>query len=300
MLKTFFYTFLTCLVPVLSGATDRIIPSQDLTYTGSFLPPAGTRNGTDYGYADTAGLGYNEDAGGIIVKGTRTDHPTKAEVVSIPTLVTDHSYNTGNLNRGAVLTSFADPMNDGAGDTIQINGLNNAFELGGLEYISQQTGQDGGKYYWSGYNFYEVSPTEADTLGWTDDDMTSNSVGVWGTPYHQGYYSQSFLEINHDWADTNIVGKYLGMSRARASHSMGPTLYALAPWQDNSGTAPANGAELETVKLISYDTTHLLESWSRGIMVTSIDATWATIGSKQAYVVLLTGSFVNADRKSVV
>jgi len=255
-----------------SYGADRVIPTADLSYSGSFLPPE-----TGYSYSSYPRLGwdYSYTPGRLIAGGDVTVSPPTIETLLLPTLVINHSFNYANLNRATVADAFHTITG-----SVDLNG----GKFSDILYLPQQTGQDSAKYHWMVNLSYDVSGETVGRIGWSNADGTGAS-GLWRL---DGLQSVEFalwnLEINNDWADTYAEGKYIGMGKVQQTDSKGPTLYAVAPWED--GSPPASEAPLDYIKLLGYDGTHRMETWSYGINHDAIDAAWVTIGGKQAYVVL--------------
>ena len=271
-----------------SYATDRIIPHKDLSYDGAFLPPTGTRNGTNYGYSSFGGMGWNPDLGGLIVMGASNDKPLKAEEIIPPAIVKSSTKNTDDLNHAAVSQAFTD-LTGG----IQ-TGPPTGTTLSDAQYLPQQRGQTSDKYYYSIYIDYDNSPSVGQSrIGWCETDLTAlNTQGLWRFDNEMNRkYDQYLLAINTTWADNHVDGKYLGAGRYRTGGSWGPTLYATAPWEDNEGDPPAANAQIAYEELIYYPSDHVMQSRSYADPETGTDAIWITIGTKQAFVVARTTAY---------
>lgn len=275
------------MLPLTSFATEGFIPPGNINYVGSFLPPSGARNGTDYGYATRTGLGWDSVRNLVLLGGAANDCPSMVEALKMPALVTDHSYNKSNLNEATVVVPFADPTN--GKQTCGLTGTLRADIL----HMTAKGNQATDNYYWVNYIYYAVDGDSTGKIGWIDPDLSpASSHGEWalGT-VGAGQWGQSLLEIDNAWADKHIGGKYLGAGRTRASDSLGPSLYASAPWLESSGTPPADQTKLDYKELMYYPLEHPMESWSRGVDVDSYDSTWIEIDGKQSFVVLWTATW---------
>jgi len=271
-----------------SYATSKLYPA-DINYSGSFKPPSGERNGTDYGYANYASLGWDRSKGKLLAGGSTVDSPSKVEILTVPTLVTNHSFLAANLNAATVDTAFTDPTGG-----MQTPGVSGRVKSD-IMFLEHQGNQTTDKYYWMTTFQYDVGNDTGGAFGWSETDFSS-AAGKWRLDgVNTAMWSQYLFEINNTWADTHIDGKYIGMGRQRGNNSLGPSLYAVAPWEDNNGLAPADQAALAFESLINYPADHVMESYSYADNVTGQDAAWITVGSKQAFVVLVSKYFVGSD-----
>jgi hypothetical protein len=125
--------------------------------------------------------------------------------------------------------------------------------------MQPQVGQTTDKLYWAGYEYYNVDGTDYDSLGWAELTLSSpNSKGTWhvgSSSNPHGNRSGAYLfEADRTWANMYTDGRYLMVGRHREAGafggSQGPTLYAVAPWND--GNPPANGANLTATRLLEY------------------------------------------------
>ncbi len=288
MRVTLFAIFLLLGLYSIGSATGRIYPA-DLIYSGSFKPPLAERNGTDYGYANYTSLGWDRSRGKLLAGGSTVDFPSKVEVLAIPALVKNHSFDAANLNQAIVDTPFTDPTGGR-----QTPGLSGRIKTD-IIYLEKQGNQATDKYYWMTTIQYDVGGDTGGAFGWSETDFSS-AAGMWRLGgVATGLWSQYILEINKVWADNYIDGKYIGLGRQRGNQSRGPSLFAVAPWKDNNGLPLADQGLMAFKKLISYPKNHVMESYSYADNVTGQDAAWITVGGKQAFVVLLNKSFVGSD-----
>lgn len=267
-------------------ATDRVIPQSDLVYSGSFKAPSGVRNGSDWAYRYFSALGFRPGDGnnptGYLIGGGHNTFPILAEEIAIPTPVINHSFNINNIPAATVTIPFAD-ITGGR----QITGGDGGTKLSDILYLSAQTGQTSAQYYWSMAYYYDTSGQSAlPRLGWSDLDY-SNPAGAWTLNTETRRWDKYLLEINNTWAAAHVDGKKLGVGRIRENGSFGASLYATAPWED--GLPPSANQQIGFKELIDYpDDQHIAEYYSYGGQGgIGSDAAWVTIGSKQAFVVLI-------------
>jgi hypothetical protein len=282
MNKLFFVILIVILMPTLVMASDRVIPTQDLSYSGSFRVPHTSSNSTDWGYNWLGGMTYDDGNNHIAMVGKFSADPTMVAALSIPTPVVSGDKDLSDLNYGAYVSGYG--MTDITNGE-QVNGLD-GIELSDIQYIPTQAGQSTDKMIWIVRDPYAATTDYAEHIGWAEADFTS-STGAW---YLSGVYSRNYdgylLDINTSWATSNVSGQFLGLGRCKGVASEGPTLYASAPWSDNSGNPPTDGSALSNTTLIYYPPGNPMEAFNRATSYN--DAVWVTVGDKQAFVVLST------------
>jgi hypothetical protein len=128
--------------------------------------------------------------------------------------------------------------------------------LDGLEYLPNID-----KITWNLRNWYNAAGYDQDSLGWSDLDM-SGSQGVWHIGerpsvddlFHNAKTCDYLLKAPQRFADQHLEGKWLIAGNHREAGalggSQGPTLYALAPWED--GNPPSSGQNLDALPLLYY------------------------------------------------
>jgi hypothetical protein len=129
-------------------------------------------------------------------------------------------------------------------------------EVDGLEYLPNVD-----KIAWNLRDWYNTSRHDQDSLGWSDRDM-SGAQGVWHIGdrppdddlFHNARTCNYLFAAPERFASQYLDGKWLIAGNHREAGSLGgsqgPTLYALAPWQD--GDPPAAGQNLDALPLLYY------------------------------------------------
>jgi hypothetical protein len=117
------------------------------------------------------------------------------------------------------------------------------------------------KIAWNVRDWYNVQGFDQDSLGWSDLDM-EGAQGVWhigdrpsdDDVFHNARTCNYLFKAPDGFADANLDGKWLIAGNHREAGalggSQGPTLYALAPWED--GNPPASGQNLDALALLYY------------------------------------------------
>jgi len=129
-------------------------------------------------------------------------------------------------------------------------------EVDGLEYLPNVN-----KNVWNLRDWYNVTAYDQDSLGWSDLDMTG-AQGVWhigerpsdSNVFHNAKACNYLFKAPVGFASENLGGKWLIAGNHREGGalggSQGPTLYALAPWED--GNPPQSGHNLDALALLYY------------------------------------------------
>ncbi|MBF0227326.1 MAG: hypothetical protein HQK76_17915 [Desulfobacterales bacterium] len=169
-------------------------------------------------------------------------------------------------------------------------GLDDSEPIVGLEYIESQ------KKLLFGGGKTSYGDSARPNIGWIDD-ILSNNAGLWHTgsmtPYDYGAWT--IFEIPENWANMYSSGRNLMVGRGREGWGtkMGPSLFAIAPWQD--GNPPINNAQLSYTTLLYYGTT--ISESINGYRSTDTDfyygGAWITNNEKSAVILLGTRSFGN-------
>jgi hypothetical protein len=307
----------TVLQFTLINSENRILPATDLTYLGAFkLPSHATvawrgrergmshrRNGDpENGYnnhcaapddpwdcctgRETGNCTGDEYSGSLFVLGSSEGIRYAAEI-NIPTPVVSQNKDQNDLNTADFIQSFTDIS---GGRQIPYT-----KPVGDVEYFQRQGSQTTDKLYWTLYKWYAPEPGDQ-PLAWAEIDFGNlSSAGMWrlsdgeGSYYSSKGYGKYLFEIPSSWADTHANSRYLATGYARAGgsdQSIGPTLYAFAPW--DSANLPAD--------LINFPNTQLLKYWpnsggnTENLMVYAApndfwsDGAWLTLGSKKAII----------------
>lgn len=237
--------------------------AHHLVYRGAFAFPANSE-GNDWTYAGHALAYYPEGD----PQGPRDGHPGSLYAVghawyqlvgeiSIPRPVISRDYE--NLPRAAVLRPQVD-ITGGLIDNCTYydeSGKQQQClyrEVAGLEYLPKTK-----KIAWNLRDWYNVAGYDLDSLGWSNLKPGA-SRGMWhiGTrfdpEFHNARTCDYLFKAPEAFASTFLGGKRLIAGNHRGAGafggSQGPTLYALAPWED--GRPPAPRAELEALALVYY------------------------------------------------
>jgi hypothetical protein len=129
-------------------------------------------------------------------------------------------------------------------------------DVDGLAYLPNVN-----KIAWNLRDWYNVAAYDQDSLGWSSLDM-SGGQGVWhigdrpsdDDVFHNAKACNYLFKAPESFADANLDGKWLIAGNHREGGalggSQGPTLYALAPWED--GSPPASGQNLDALALLYY------------------------------------------------
>ncbi|MBF0257787.1 MAG: hypothetical protein HQK62_02940, partial [Desulfamplus sp.] len=233
----------------------RLMP-QNLVYQGAFLFP----EGDEWSYSGHAlawypngdATGSNDGYPGSLYTATHVNDGYAGEI-SIPSPIKSDAII--NLPRATIIQ----PPKDITG-----NWRNNCTaypeciyrELDGLAWLP-----DINKIAWNLRDWYNVTGFDQDSLGWSNQDM-SDPQGVWhigpreseNSVFHNGKTSNYLFNAPQAFAAKWLEGKSLiaGSSREAGAlgGSQGPTLFALAPWED--GNPPAPSSELNALALLYY------------------------------------------------
>jgi hypothetical protein len=218
-------------------------PSDDAwAYSGRALAyyPAGDPTGPADGYPGSLYVGghANEDLIGEI---------------TIPQPVDSSNFN--DLPAASVLRSLTD-ITGGWKDNCTYAAECQYREVDGLAYLSNVD-----RVAWNLRDWYNVAGHDQDSLGWSNLDLTG-AQGVWHIGdrpsgddlFHNAKTCNYLFRAPQAFADAHLDGKWLIAGNHREAGalggSQGPTLYALAPWQD--GDPPAAGQSLDALALLYY------------------------------------------------
>ena len=243
---------LSCAV---SLSAQELLTPNDFQYLGAFRLPEGS-GGSDWGYSGEAltyypigdPSGSDEHVGSLFGVG-HAWHSYISEI-SIPQPIISPSKNPDDLPVARTLREFTD-VRTGIG---QLNVLQEIVRVG-MEYLPARGSQSEGKLYLSwGAHFQEDEQNVASHM-WCNPDFTGAEGAWWVADYSLYSVNDYLFEIPQEWADQYTGGRSLATGRYRDGgwSGMGPSLYAIAPWQH--GTPPVNGARLEAVQMMQYSTT---------------------------------------------
>ncbi|NOZ23571.1 MAG: hypothetical protein GXP25_21045, partial [Planctomycetes bacterium] len=246
---------LTCVVfraarPALAQGT-RLIQPTDLEYKGAFRLPDGPEEFawlwsggamTYYPEGDPKG-GADGYPGSIF--GVGHDWNNYVSEISIPVPVVSPKKNLNELNTAKTLQEFRDIR----------GGMFPPMEQArvGLQYLPKQGKQTSDKLYfcWAPH-LDDVGKNPSH--GWCELDLSNpKPAGPWRIGDCRNYVTTDYMfAIPKSWADKYVHGMYLATGRYRdgGQASQGPTLFAIAPWND--GNPPAKNAAIKAVPLLLY------------------------------------------------
>ncbi len=236
---------------------DLLQPS-DLVYQGAFAYPSGDEwaySGQALAYyPDGDPSGPDDGAPGSLYAAGHAHHDLVGEI-SIPAPVIAGSFD--DLPQASVLRALTD-ISGGWKDNCTYDEECQYREVDGLAYIP---GID--KVIWNLRDWYNATGCDQDSLGWSDRDM-SGAQGVWhigarpsaDDVFHNAKACNYLFDAPQSFAEAHLEGKWLIAGNHREAGalggSQGPTLYALAPWED--GNPPASGQNLDALALLYYAT----------------------------------------------
>ena len=245
--------------PTPTPTPTAVIPSQliqptDLVYQGAFAYPSGD----DWAYSGHALAHYPEGdptgpadgyPGSLYAAG-HAWYDLVGEITIPAPLVSD---DFDGLPKASVLRALAD-ITGGWKDNCTYNDDCIYREVDGLEVLSNIN-----KIVWNLRDWYNVAGYDQDSLGWSELDMTG-ARGVWhigeqgNDVFHNAKTCNYLFKAPESFASQYLEGKWLIAGNHRGAGafggSQGPTLYALAPWED--GNPPESGQNLDAVALLYY------------------------------------------------
>lgn len=237
--------------------TGRIEPS-DLIYRGAFAYPAGDAwaySGHALAFYPDGDPGGQADGfpGSLYAAGSASDDVDLVGEISIPQPVIVSDFEA--LPQASVLQPLAD-ITEGWKDNCTYASDCIYRNVDGLEYLPNVD-----KIVWNLRDWYNTSGQDQDSLGWSNLDMT-DAQGVWHIGdrpsdddlFHNAKACNYLLKAPQSFADQSLDGKWLIAGNHREAGalggSQGPSLYALAPWED--GDPPASGQNLDALALLYY------------------------------------------------
>ena len=242
-----------------------VIPSQliqptDLVYRGAFAYPPGD----EWAYSGHALAYYPEGDStgpadgypGSLYAAAHAWYDLVGEITIPEPVITD---NFDDLPQASVLQPLTD-ITGGWKDNCTYNDDCIYREVDGLEYLPNAA-HGGDKIVWNLRDWYNVAGYDQDSIGWSDLDMTG-AQGVWhigergNDVFHNAKTCNYLFQAPESFASENLDGKWLIAGNHRGAGafggSQGPTLYALAPWED--GNPPESGQNLDALALLYYPT----------------------------------------------
>ncbi len=123
----------------------------------------------------------------------------------------------------------------------------------GLAYLPPEAGAGGGKLYFS-WAMHQDEEGRGPTHGWALPDLDDpQTAGLWRIGDYRNYVTADYLfPIPEAWSEAHAGGKRLATGRYRdgGQGAMGPSLFAIAPWE--AGQPPAPGTTLDALPLLLY------------------------------------------------
>jgi hypothetical protein len=241
-----------------TGAPPGLIEPSDLVYQGAFAYPEGDAwaysghalayypGGDPTGPAD----GY---PGSLYAAGSAGEGFDLVGEMTIPQPLISEGF--GDLPAASLLQDLTD-ITGGWKDNCTYAAGCMYRELDGLEYLPNVE-----KIVWNLRDWYNTAAYDQDSLGWSNLDKTG-AQGVWhigdrpseDNLFHNAKACNYLLRAPESFADQYLDGKWLIAGNHREAGalggSQGPTLYALAPWED--GDPPAPGQNLDARALLYY------------------------------------------------
>ena len=233
-------------------AGDLIQPA-DLAYMGAFRLPSDAPDEIGWLWSGEALTYYPEgDPSGPddgfpgSLFGTGHNWNQYVSEISIPAPLLSPTKNPEELNSAATLQPFQD-----------IRGSVIEWPLEqprvGLEYLPPQGEQESGKLYFCWAQHLDEGAT-GPTHGWANLDLAHPQLaGQWRIGAYWNYVTSDYLfAIPPEWAAAYTPGMQLATGRYRdgGQGSLGPSLFAIGPW--NEGNPPAPGATLPAAPLLLY------------------------------------------------
>jgi hypothetical protein len=235
--------------------SDLLQPS-DLIYKGAFAYPTGdpwaySGHALAY-YPDGDSTGPADGYPGSLFAAGHAHHDLVGEM-SIPEPVISDDF--ADLPRATVLWPLTDITGGWKDNCTYAEGCIYR-EVDGLEYLPHID-----RIVWNLRDWYNTSGHDQDSLGWSSLDM-SGPQGVWHIGerpsqmdvFHNAKTCNYLFTAPASFADEYLEGKRLFAGNHREAGafggSQGPTLYALAPWED--GNPPGSGQELDALPLLYY------------------------------------------------
>ncbi len=232
-----------------------LIQPSDLAYRGAFTYPAGDA----WAYSGHA-LAYTSSGdpdstdgypGSLYVSGHDWDDLVAEITIPAPVVAAD----VAALPAATVLQPLTDVTGGWMDNCTYAEGCLYR-EIGGLAYLPNVD-----KIAWNLRDWYNAARYDQDSLGWSEVDMTG-AQGVWhigarnseDDVFHNAKTANYLFRAPGAFAAKHLDGKWLIAGNHREAGalggSQGPTLYALAPWED--GDPPASGQALEAQALLYY------------------------------------------------
>ncbi|MBN1200942.1 MAG: hypothetical protein JXJ20_03705 [Anaerolineae bacterium] len=250
-----------CPQPTLAQSPENRIQPGDLTYLGAFRLPDSPGMPDDVNWTWngwSSGMAYypDGDPGGPAdgypgsLFGVGHDWTQYISEITIPAPVISAGKDADDLNTAQTLQPFTNIRDE-------VFDLGTYWELPrvGLAYLPPHGAQTTGKLYfsWAGHDPGSSEDT-GPTHGWSELDLSDpQAAGPWRVGGYVKYVTSDYMfDIPAAWADAYTPGMYLATGRYRegGQGSMGPSLFALGPWND--GNPPPANSTLTAIPLLLY------------------------------------------------
>ncbi|NQT26035.1 T9SS type A sorting domain-containing protein [candidate division KSB1 bacterium] len=254
-------------LPDSPGMPDNVNWSWNAWSSALTFYPDGDAEGPEDGYPGSLfGVGH--------------DHTQYVSEISIPVPVISTAKSLEALNTAETLQEFRNIRGSLFGEM--------EMPRVGLEYVPAQGEQTADKLYFAWAPHLDEGATHP-SHGWCGLDLSDpQTAGAWRIGEYWNYVTGDYLfTIPEAWGNAHTTGKRLATGRFRdgGQGSMGPSVFAIGPW--NAGNPPAPGVTLSAVQLLLYGTAyeenpammdayHHSDEWS--------GAAWMTAGEYAAVV----------------
>ncbi len=258
-------------VPVSSAIpNDETLSMVDFQYMGAFRLPGESDPPETFAYGGNA-MTFNPDGdihgemdgypGSLFIMGHDriaygglADGSQVAEINIPPAVI---SRNLDELNRADFIQDFSNVLEGSFTDLEEIPRV-------GMAYLNNPQTGPRIHFAWGQHLQSDVFPTH----GWFEPNLKKLSVrGFWSVGKQDPYSTNGYMfEIPSDWADQYLGGRYLATGRMRdgGMGGMGPSLFAIRPWQDD-GSAYPDGTTLQEIELIHYETAYETEEFTKAM-----------------------------------
>lgn len=234
-----------------SVSAENLIQPRDIQYAGAFRLPGDEGRDQSFSYGGYAMTFSPKKSGSLYIMGHprlaygEFDDGNKVAQVYIPVPVRSKRIN--DLKTATFIQRFINIRKNFFAPYAEIPQV-------GMAYLD--TPQTGEKIHvcW-GQHFHETPEEKVPTHAWFNPDLSRADIqGAWYIGNQSLYSTNAYLfEIDKNWADRYLNGKYLATGRYRDGgwSGQGPALFAYAPWQ--SGSPPQNGTRLKETVLLQYE-----------------------------------------------
>ncbi len=281
------WALLLCFVGSVAAGGERLQP-EDLEYRGAFRLPDGPEefawmySGEGLAYYPDGDKGGPGDGYPGSLFGVGHNWNQYVSEIAIPVPVVSAAKNLDELNTATTLQAFANIRGE----------LYAEMEMprAGLAILPQMPGQAAAKLYFSFAQHLEDQPGKP-AFGWCELTLsTPKPAGPWRIDGLGNYLTSDYLlPLPRAWAKKHAGGRCLGAGRYRdgGQGGQGPSLFAVAPWQD--GKPPPANAELAMTTLLRYPAVTAAEPHAMKNYHHSDDwsgAAWVIAGGKSALLFL--------------